>query len=171
MMNALLFTYWNIFQMKMLLWFRKTWWKSLQYVTMWLSSVDIFYYPGEVLQVLLGTSAKILAMERSGPKFWKSLSREDVLEYTIHDIIKTIESPASPSRFTPWYLVSNWTLKCREFFLSFPLVTSSLNNIDIMLFQCLWSCNNTIYGKVISTPCICWQFLVDGERCILFVSC
>ena len=138
---------------------------------MWLSSVDIFYYPGEVLQVLLGTSAKILAMERSGPKFWKLLSREDVLEYTIHDIIKTIESPASPSRFTPWYLVSNWTLKCREFFLSFPLVTSSLNNIDIMLFQCLWSCNNTIYGKVISTPCICWQFLVDGERCILFVSC
>ena len=47
------------------------------------------YYHGELLQVPIGFHT----MEQSGPKFWKWPSSEDVLEYAIKNITKTIKPP------------------------------------------------------------------------------
>ena len=153
-MNALSSTHGNIFQVKLPFSFRKTL-PEFAIGQCVIAKYENSYYPGEVLPVPPGTSAKICSLERSCPKFWKWSGREDVVKYAIQDIIKTTKTFTVVSHLgtTSCY----WTWLCLEFFLVYPLDASSLNNVDKMLCQCL--CQG--YFNLL---CLLAMFLVDGEH-------
>ena len=55
---------------------------------------DNSYYPGEITNVSsINKVATIRTMEKSGPKFWKWPNKEDILDYSFQDIVRTITPP------------------------------------------------------------------------------
>ena len=53
------------------------------------------YYPGEIVNVFPDTeSPRVRTMEKSSPKFWKWLNREEILDNFFHDIVKSVNPPA-----------------------------------------------------------------------------
>ena len=44
------------------------------------------FYPGEILHLVPNQSAAVSTVELSGLKFWKWHTKQDVLDYPLHDI-------------------------------------------------------------------------------------
>lgn len=116
MMNALSSTHGNIFQVKVPFSFRKKL-SAFAIGQCVIAKYENCYYPGEVLKVPPGTSAKICTLERSGKKFWKCPGREDV-KYAIQDIIKTTKTSTVVSHLGTTFCYWIWLSRV---FLSIPI--------------------------------------------------
>ena len=51
------------------------------------------FYPEEVRHLVPNQSATVSAMKRSGLKFWKWPTKQDVLDYPLRDIERVIKPP------------------------------------------------------------------------------
>ena len=48
-------------------------------------------YPGEL--IAFGEYAKVRTMIKSGPKYWKWPTREDIVDYEFEKVVKIIKAP------------------------------------------------------------------------------
>ena len=51
---------------------------------------DEEFYPGEL--IALGECAKVRTMIKSGPKYWKWPTREDIVDYEFEKVVKIIKA-------------------------------------------------------------------------------